>query len=145
MLNAADMDPEKVEEYLIQNPQFLDAYVTKNVDQEMLECWLLDRHKIAQSRKSSLSRWKFGQTAAAGAGTAAATEPKKNMLQELAKSLQKTSSRVGSVMWELAVCIASAVSADSFIFYLADKRDGTLCKFNIINNATGICYPDSIV
>lgn len=122
---------EKIEEYLLQNPQFLDAYVTKNVDQETLECWLLDRHKVAQSRKSSLSRWKFG---AAGGAAAAAAEPKKSMLQELARSLQKSNSREGSVMWELAVCIASAVSADSFILYLANKRDGTLCKYNIIVN-----------
>lgn len=125
---------DKIEDFLQQNPQFLDQYVTKNVDQETLECWLLDRHKIAQSRKSSLSRWKFG---AAGGAAAAAAEPKKNMLQELAKSLQKNNSREGSVMWELAVCIASAVSADSFILYLADKRDGTLCKFKIVvNNGT---------
>lgn len=67
----------------------------------------------------------------------AAAEPKKNMLQELAKSLQKNNSREGSVLWELAVCIASAVSADSFILYLADNRDGTLSKFNlIVNNGT---------
>lgn len=117
--------------------------MTKNVDQETLECWLLDRHKVAQSRKSSLSRWKFG---AAGNAALAAAEPKKNMLQELAKSLQKNNSRENSVMWELAICIASAVSADSFILYLTDKREGTLRKFKLQespNNETRISLQES--
>lgn len=75
-----------MEEFLVTNPEFLENYVTRNVDQETLECWLIDRQKVAHSRKSSLSRWKYGS----------GSDTRKNMLQELAKSLQRNSQE-GSV------------------------------------------------
>jgi len=106
---------DRVEQYLLLNPQFLDAYISRNVEQETLESWLLDRHKMAQRRKSSLSRWKFGSQ----------TSAKKNMLEELTKSLQR-GSQEESVLWELAECIASAVWADGFSLYLADRSRSSL-------------------
>jgi len=114
---------DKVEEYLLQNPDFLENYVTRNVDQETLEGWLIERHKVAQSRKSSLSRWKYG---------AGGSDSRKNMLQELAKSLQRNSQE-GSVMWELALCISSAVNADSFTLYLSDSAGNMLTRYVALN------------
>jgi hypothetical protein len=116
---------DRVEEYLIQNPDFLENYVTRNVDQETLECWLIDRQKVAQSRKSSLSRWKYGT----------GSDTRRNMLQELARSLQRNSQE-GSVMWELALCISSAVSADSFTLYLSDRNEGMLQRYVALNGTT---------
>jgi cAMP and cAMP-inhibited cGMP 3',5'-cyclic phosphodiesterase 10 len=131
-----------VEEFLISNPDFLENYVTRNVDQETLECWLIDRQKVAHSRKSSLSRWKYGS----------ASDTRKNMLHELAKSLQRNSQE-GSVslhvitfilcmmiydflkvMWELALCLSSAVSADSFTLYLCGRNNDSLQRYVANNN-----------
>jgi hypothetical protein len=44
------------------------------------------------------------------------------MLQELTQSLQTKPDR-SNVLWELASCICSAVSADGFRLYLAEPSD----------------------
>ncbi|OXA56283.1 hypothetical protein Fcan01_10060 [Folsomia candida] len=118
-----EVSEDQVEEFLVANPDFLESYVTRNVDQETLECWLIDRQKVAHSRKSSLSRWKYGS----------GSDTRKNMLQELAKSLQRNSQE-GSVMWELALCISSAVSADSFTLYLCNRNTDELQRYVANNN-----------
>jgi cAMP and cAMP-inhibited cGMP 3',5'-cyclic phosphodiesterase 10 len=117
---------DQVEEFLVGNPDFLENFVTRNIDQETLECWLIARQNVAHSRKSSLSRWKYGSCSDT-------SHTRKNMLQELAKSLQRNSQE-GSVMWELALCISSAVSADSFTLYLANKNDDTMIRYVANNN-----------
>ncbi|CAB3377218.1 Hypothetical predicted protein [Cloeon dipterum] len=112
---------EQVSSYLKAHPEFLDQWLMEEVDLEQLERWMIrkmQRDKKKQSndangkvgRKTSLSRWKFCVHA-----------DKRQMLQELTHSLQTRPDR-SNVLWELASCICSAVSADGFRLYLADPN-----------------------
>ncbi|XP_034233442.1 probable 3',5'-cyclic phosphodiesterase pde-5 isoform X2 [Thrips palmi] len=88
---------------------------------ETLERWIIRKTQRAKKqaqqgagkngRKTSLSRWKFCVHA-----------DKRQMLQELTQSLQRGPSRA-HVLFELAGCISSAVSADGFRLFLAEQGE----------------------
>ncbi|XP_059475966.1 probable 3',5'-cyclic phosphodiesterase pde-5 isoform X1 [Neocloeon triangulifer] len=111
----------QVSAYLKSHPDFLEQWLMEEVDLEQLERWMIrkmQRDKKKQpadangkvGRKTSLSRWKFCVHA-----------DKRQMLQELTHSLQTKPDR-SNVLWELASCICSAVSADGFRLYLAEPN-----------------------
>ena len=81
------------------------------VEVEQLERWIIRKSQRLKKkpetesrngRKTSLSRWKFCVHA-----------DKRQMLQDLTHSLQLKPTK-DHVLWELANCICSAVSADGF-------------------------------
>ncbi|XP_037926477.1 probable 3',5'-cyclic phosphodiesterase pde-5 isoform X2 [Hermetia illucens] len=113
-----EINATKVSQFLRQNPDFLEQYIMNEVDLEQLERWMIRRtqrsKKLMQpgtnknSRKTSLSRWKFCVHA-----------DKRQMLLELTNSLQKRPTKA-HVLWELANCISSATNATGFHLYLVD-------------------------
>ncbi|XP_031631374.1 probable 3',5'-cyclic phosphodiesterase pde-5 isoform X2 [Contarinia nasturtii] len=116
---SANLSPEQVTTYLLENPDFLERHIMKEIELEQLERWMIRRtqqaKKAAQStlgkngRKTSLSRWKFCVHA-----------DKRQMLLDLTTSLQLHPTKA-HVLWELSNCIASSVGADSFRLYLAEN------------------------
>lgn len=65
-VSKIDLSPEQVTAYLLQNPDFLERHIMKEIELEQLERWMIRRtqqaKKAAQStmgkngRKTSLSR-----------------------------------------------------------------------------------------
>ncbi|XP_069161580.1 probable 3',5'-cyclic phosphodiesterase pde-5 isoform X4 [Procambarus clarkii] len=121
-----EVTAEVVGQYLRAHPEFLEAWLMEQVELETLERWMIrrtqrDKQKSLENgtngkiiRKTSLSRWKFCVHA-----------DKRKMLQELTTSLHVRPNKA-HVLWELAHCISSAVSADGYNLYLADNVSGTL-------------------
>lgn len=67
--------------------------------------------KNANTRKTSLSRWRFCVHA-----------DKRQMLQDLTQSLQLRPTKTQDhVIWELSSCISSAVGADAFRLFIVDS------------------------
>lgn len=106
---------EQVVEYLAKHPDFLENYIMDKIEVEQLERWIIRKSQrmkkkldnsstsaTKSGRKTSLSRWKFCVHA-----------DKRQMLQDLTQSLQVKPTK-DHVLWELANCICSAVSADGF-------------------------------
>lgn len=106
---------EQVTQFLAQHPDYLERYVMEEVEVEQLERWIIRKSQrlkkktmetaassTRNGRKTSLSRWKFCVHA-----------DKRQMLQDLTHSLQQKPTK-NHVLWELAHCICSAVSADGF-------------------------------
>jgi len=91
---------DKVEQYLRENPKFLANYVKQHVDADTLGQWVSERNHGALTRRQSLSRWKFGNES-----------EKFNLFKTLASQVRRSHSESG-VLWELSVCISSAVSAN---------------------------------
>jgi cAMP and cAMP-inhibited cGMP 3',5'-cyclic phosphodiesterase 10 len=112
------LDSVKVEEFLKTNPSFLDQYVKRNIDMDALQQWMIDRHKGASVRRLSLSRWRFGNGS-----------DKCTMLKNLAVQMHRSPPE-GNVLWELALCVSSAVSASSFVLYLYDPEANHLRRFS---------------
>ncbi|CAH0545707.1 unnamed protein product [Brassicogethes aeneus] len=124
-----NINDEEVSQYLTTHPEFLERYVMDEVEVEQLERWIIRKSQrlkkktetaaaCRNGRKTSLSRWKFCVHA-----------DKRQMLQDLTHSLQLRPTK-DHVLWELANCICSAVSADGFRLYVADKDDPeNLCLF----------------
>lgn len=108
----------QVEQYLRNNPDFMTSYIQRNVDMETLQQWLVDRHQSQTSRKLSLSKWKFGNGS-----------EKCSILKHLAVQLRRNPPE-GNVLWELALCISSAVSASGFVLYLLDVETNSLRRFS---------------
>uniref|UniRef100_A0AAR5Q408 3',5'-cyclic-GMP phosphodiesterase n=1 Tax=Dendroctonus ponderosae TaxID=77166 RepID=A0AAR5Q408_DENPD len=109
---------EQVAEYLAAHPDFLEKFVIAQVDIEQLERWIIRKSQqlkkrpevgLRNSRKTSLSRWKFCVHA-----------DKRQMLQDLTQSLQLKPTK-SQVLWELSSCISSAVNADGFRLYTIEK------------------------
>jgi len=121
------LDKEEVSEYLKTHSSFLEEHVLEHVDVETLERWLIRRsqrdknHTLKSNqetpRRISLSRWKFCVHA-----------DKRKMLQSLMNSLA-SQPQPGHILWELASCIASAVSADGFILHLVNPHTNRLRVF----------------
>lgn len=106
---------DQVSEYLSKHPDFLENYIMDKIEVEQLERWIIRKSQrmkkkldnsssstAKSGRKTSLSRWKFCVHA-----------DKRQMLQDLTQSLQIKPTK-DHVLWELANCICSAVSADGF-------------------------------
>lgn len=102
---------DQVTNFLRSHPDFLERFVMEEVELEQLERWIIRRSQRLKkkpeassknSRKTSLSRWKFCVHA-----------DKRQMLQDLTYSLQLKPTK-DHVLWELATCISSAVGADGF-------------------------------
>ncbi|GFG29788.1 hypothetical protein Cfor_03292 [Coptotermes formosanus] len=100
----------------------------EEVELEILERWMIRSMQRAKKRpdatstgkngrKTSLSRWKFCVHA-----------DKRQMLQELTRSLQQRPTKA-HVLWELAGCICSAVGAERYRLYLAERGDPELLSF----------------
>lgn len=124
----SDNISEQVTDYLHTHPEFLEKYILDHVELDQLERWLIRRSQrlrkkqehhrngpnggtmisSAESRKTSLSRWKFCVHA-----------DKRKMLQSLTQSLQLRPAK-DHVLWELASCISSAVGATGFRLYLPE-------------------------
>ncbi|KAK9708263.1 hypothetical protein QE152_g27319 [Popillia japonica] len=109
---------DQVTNFLRSHPDFLERFVMEEVELEQLERWIIRRSQRLKkkpeassknSRKTSLSRWKFCVHA-----------DKRQMLQDLTYSLQLKPTK-DHVLWELATCISSAVGADGFRLYLPDR------------------------
>ncbi|XP_049828954.1 probable 3',5'-cyclic phosphodiesterase pde-5 isoform X1 [Schistocerca gregaria] len=123
---ATEVSAEQVSAFLRTHSDFLERYVLEEVELEQLERWMIRSTQRAKARadpsnqaskngrKTSLSRWKFCVHA-----------DKRQMLQELTRSLQQRPTK-GHVLWELAGCICSAVGADGYRLYLADRGDPDL-------------------
>ncbi|XP_067002756.2 probable 3',5'-cyclic phosphodiesterase pde-5 isoform X2 [Anabrus simplex] len=116
---------EQVAAFLRTHPDFLERFVLEEVELEQLERWMIRSTQRAKKRldaagtakngrKTSLSRWKFCVHA-----------DKRQMLQELTRSLQQSPTKA-HVLWELAGCICSAVAADGYRLYLADRGNPEL-------------------
>lgn len=68
-MKIVDLSPEQVTAYLLQNPDFLERHIMKEIELEQLERWMIRRtqqaKKAAQStmgkngRKTSLSRYEI--------------------------------------------------------------------------------------
>ncbi|XP_018325357.1 probable 3',5'-cyclic phosphodiesterase pde-5 isoform X2 [Agrilus planipennis] len=116
----------QVSNYLRANQDFLERFVTEEVELEQLERWLIRRsqqlkrkeketsstkNNNSSGRKTSLSRWKFCVHA-----------DKRQMLLDLTHSLQLKPTK-DHVLWELANCICSAVNADGFRLYIAEHSN----------------------
>ncbi|XP_019866109.1 probable 3',5'-cyclic phosphodiesterase pde-5 isoform X2 [Aethina tumida] len=121
---STSITDEQVTQFLGQHPDYLERYVMEEVEVEQLERWIIRKSQrlkkktmetaassTRNGRKTSLSRWKFCVHA-----------DKRQMLQDLTHSLQQKPTK-NHVLWELAHCICSAVSADGFRLYLVDKDD----------------------
>ncbi|KAJ8950658.1 hypothetical protein NQ318_010859 [Aromia moschata] len=102
---------DQVSNFLDIHPDFLERYVMDEIEVEQLERWIIRKSQRMKKkpessswngRKTSLSRWKFCVHA-----------DKRQMLQDLTQSLQSKPTK-DHVLWELAHCISSAVSADGF-------------------------------
>ncbi|XP_055635980.1 probable 3',5'-cyclic phosphodiesterase pde-5 isoform X2 [Toxorhynchites rutilus septentrionalis] len=125
----------QVADYLRKHPEFLDTYIVDEIQLENVERWMIRKTQRARketnpinSRKTSLSRWKFCVHA-----------DKRQMLQDLIHSLQLRPTKM-HVLWELASCICSAVNADGFRLYLTDSTDTTslhLCLSNSLVDENG--------
>ncbi|PSN39763.1 hypothetical protein C0J52_18546 [Blattella germanica] len=113
---------EQVRVFLRSHPDFLERFVMEEVELEQLERWMIRSTQRAKKRpdapgtgkngrKTSLSRWKFCVHA-----------DKRQMLQELTKSLQQKPTKA-HVLWELAGCICSAIGAEGYRLYLAERGD----------------------
>jgi cAMP and cAMP-inhibited cGMP 3',5'-cyclic phosphodiesterase 10 len=116
----AQVTGDQISDYLISHPDFLERYIMEEVEVEQLERWIIRKSQRLKKkpetasrngRKTSLSRWKFCVHA-----------DKRQMLQDLTHSLQLRPTK-DHVLWELANCICSAVSADGFRLYMMDKED----------------------
>ncbi|CAH1180236.1 unnamed protein product [Phaedon cochleariae] len=102
--------------YISEHPELLEKYVMENIETQQLERWIIRKMKKKSDpqnaiRKTSLSRWKFCVHA-----------DKRQMLQEITKNLQNQPAK-DHVLWELANCICSAVGAEGFRLYVAEKGD----------------------
>nr|XP_022901615.1 cAMP and cAMP-inhibited cGMP 3',5'-cyclic phosphodiesterase 10A-like [Onthophagus taurus] len=123
----AHVTADQVSEFLRLHPDFLERYVTEEVELEQLERWIIRRSQRLKkktgscsknNRKTSLSRWKFCVHA-----------DKRQMLQDLTHSLQLNPQK-DHVLWELANCISSAVGVDGFRLHIPDKNNGDqLCLY----------------
>ncbi|XP_069675140.1 probable 3',5'-cyclic phosphodiesterase pde-5 isoform X3 [Periplaneta americana] len=113
---------EQVRAFLRSHADFLERFVMEEVELEQLERWMIRSTQRAKKRpdgpgsgkngrKTSLSRWKFCVHA-----------DKRQMLQELTRSLQQKPTKA-HVLWELAGCICSAVGAEGYRLYLAERGD----------------------
>ncbi|XP_050513752.1 probable 3',5'-cyclic phosphodiesterase pde-5 isoform X1 [Diabrotica virgifera virgifera] len=110
---------EQVSAFLAENSKFLEDYIMNKIEIEQIERWIIRKSKISdktpgttvQTRKTSLSKWKFCVHA-----------DKRQMLKNLTQSLQAKPTQ-GHVLWELATCISSAVKADGFRLYVIDKEN----------------------
>ncbi|KAL1501286.1 hypothetical protein ABEB36_006635 [Hypothenemus hampei] len=109
---------DQVSEYLTNHPEYLEKFLIDKVEIEQLERWIIRKsqqlkrrpeHCQKNSRKTSLSRWKFCVHA-----------DKRQMLQELTQNLQLKPTK-DQVLWELSSCISSAVNADGFRLYTVEK------------------------
>ncbi|XP_018572248.1 probable 3',5'-cyclic phosphodiesterase pde-5 isoform X2 [Anoplophora glabripennis] len=118
--NSNVITADQVSEFLFAHPDFLERYVMDEIEVEQLERWIIRKSQrlkkkpescTRNGRKTSLSRWKFCVHA-----------DKRQMLQDLTQSLQLKPTK-DHVLWELANCICSAVSADGFRLYLADRNE----------------------
>ncbi|KAJ8973391.1 hypothetical protein NQ317_014779 [Molorchus minor] len=108
---ASEAAADQVSNFLDVHQDFLERYIMEEVEVEQLERWIIRKsqrlkkkldNSTRNGRKTSLSRWKFCVHA-----------DKRKMLQDLTQSLQLKPTR-DHVLWELAQCISSAVSADGF-------------------------------
>jgi hypothetical protein len=119
---------EDVEQYLKANPEFLACFVRKNVSGDVLQQWVESR---AAGRRGSTTRWKFAHlnNGHADGGSQAGSDKKCAMLKSLAVQLHRNPTE-GNVIWELAVCISSAIAASSFVLYLMDPDTKTLRRFS---------------
>ncbi|XP_054156064.1 probable 3',5'-cyclic phosphodiesterase pde-5 [Oppia nitens] len=96
---------EIMDEFLNENPDYLDDYVLNNVSTDQIERWLIRKNR---NKKTSLSRYKFCVHA-----------DKRKMIQSLTNLLHDMPQKA-QVLHELSSTIASAVNASSWNLFLYD-------------------------
>ncbi|XP_030020740.1 probable 3',5'-cyclic phosphodiesterase pde-5 isoform X2 [Manduca sexta] len=99
---------ENVAQYLDNNKEFLDNYVSERVDQDLLEKWLAKKMKT--SCTNQLAHNKTLQRPYKDAGCY------KHIFMDLLKNL-KDDPNEHTVLWELAKCITSCIGVDAYRVY----------------------------
>ncbi|XP_059140359.1 probable 3',5'-cyclic phosphodiesterase pde-5 isoform X2 [Physella acuta] len=139
---STDLSPELVTQYLRQNPDVLDQYISNHVTTDRIERWLQVRpmqsishalnsltstavnggHTGHDLEKSPLSKWKIRLQTSKG-----------RVLQELSKEFHHTNGRV-MVLLELAACVASAIGSDTYTLYSCDPDRKEISRLSRTEN-----------
>ncbi|XP_055884479.1 probable 3',5'-cyclic phosphodiesterase pde-5 isoform X4 [Biomphalaria glabrata] len=135
----SDLSPEVVTQYLKQNPEVLDHYITDHVKTDRIERWLQTKPLPSQSRhiltghqspalsvngeypeekRVALSKWKTRLQTSKG-----------RVLQELSKEFHHTNGKV-MVLLELSACVASAITSDSYSLYSCDLEKKEMARLS---------------
>ncbi|KAG5880335.1 hypothetical protein JTB14_019814 [Gonioctena quinquepunctata] len=88
---------DQISSFLSEHPNFLEQFVMENIEIEQIERWIIRKSKKAPKSNENLGK-------------------------ELEEN-QPTKPTRDHVLWELANCISSAVSADGFRLYLVERGD----------------------
>ncbi|KAK0069577.1 3 5-cyclic phosphodiesterase pde-5 isoform X1, partial [Biomphalaria pfeifferi] len=133
------LSPEVVTQYLKQNPEVLDHYITDHVKTDRIERWLQTKPLPSQSRhiltghqspalsvngeypeenRVALSKWKTRLQTSKG-----------RVLQELSKEFHHTNGKV-MVLLELSACVASAITSDSYSLYSCDLEKKEMARLS---------------
>ncbi|KAI8773708.1 3,5-cyclic phosphodiesterase pde-5 isoform X1 [Biomphalaria glabrata] len=136
---VSDLSPEVVTQYLKQNPEVLDHYITDHVKTDRIERWLQTKPLPSQSRhiltghqspalsvngeypeekRVALSKWKTRLQTSKG-----------RVLQELSKEFHHTNGKV-MVLLELSACVASAITSDSYSLYSCDLEKKEMARLS---------------